>query len=270
MDSEQLIKEGKVDEALAAAKDGVRADPADAKPRIALFQLYCVLGDWSKARDQLKVIKDLTPESVQFAATFAPVLDCEEFRTAVFSGERVPLIFGEPMEWISYLVQALQHVGKGEYQAAEKLRDQAFDLAPASPGTLDGAPMQWIADSDPRMGPVLEVIMDGCYRWVPFCRIESITFEPPKDLRDLVWFPAHFTWTNGGEANGMIPVRYPGTEQSDDPQIRLSRKTEWDEKPGGYFLGRGQRLFTTDTDEKALLDIRECRLETSETETANG
>ena len=75
-------------------------------------------------------------------------------------------------------------------------------------------------------------------------------------MRDLVWMPAQFTWTNGGESSGLIPTRYPGSENSEDALIRLSRKTEWTSSSDGMNHGWGQRLLATDVDDHPLMDIR--------------
>jgi type VI secretion system protein ImpE len=79
-------------------------------------------------------------------------------------------------------------------------------------------------------------------------------------LRDLVWLPAEFTWVNGGEAVGLIPVRYPGSEASTDDALRLSRKTEWVPLGESGFAGRGQRMLATNAAEMPLLDVREIAL----------
>src|SRR5581483_11661532 len=92
---------------------------------------------------------------------FQPVIQCEALRRGVFEGKLTPLIFGEPLEWVGLLVKALEHIGRGEFSAAAKLRQQAFEAAPASAGTLDGKPFSWIADADSRLGPILELILDG-------------------------------------------------------------------------------------------------------------
>ncbi len=63
---------------------------------------------------------------------------------------------------------------------------------------------------------MLEAMVDGKYYWVPFHRLRTLDIEPPADLRDQVWMPAHFVWTNGGESFGFIPTRYPGSEQAAD------------------------------------------------------
>jgi len=91
---------------------------------------------------------------------------------------------------------------------------------------------------------------------VPFGRFSKIVLEAPADLRDLVWVPAQFHFANGGEAVGVIPTRYPGSEASGDPQIRLARRTEWIERTPGVFEGLGQRVLATDDGDHPLLDVR--------------
>ena len=256
MKAEELIRAGQLEEALADLQNAVRSKPDDVRLRIFLFQLQCVLGKWDKALVQLHVLADLNAETFLLARVFEPVIQCERLRAEIFSGRRTPIIFGEPLPWIGLLVQANEHVARGEYQAAQPLRDQAFEDAPASAGKVNDQPFTWIADSDSRLGPILEVILEGRYYWVPFCRIKHIATEKPVDLRDLVWLAARFTWTNGGEASGHIPTRYVHTETASNGELRLSRKTEWKEQAGGFYLGTGQRILATDQGEYPLLDCR--------------
>ena len=122
----------------------------------------------------------------------------------------------------------------------------------------------WLADADTRLGPVIELHMEGKYYWVPMSRIRRIALEPPANLIDLVFAPAQFVWTNGGEAAGFIPVRYAsgsakfplGSESDPDPRCLLSRLTQWSEATPAFAIGSGQRLLATDTGEYPLLDIR--------------
>ena len=74
--------------------------------------------------------------------------------------------------------------------------------------------------------------------------------------RDFVWTPANFTWSNGGEAVGLVPTRYPGSELSPDASIQLARKTDWVALGGEQHAGLGQRLLATDTADYGLLDLR--------------
>lgn len=255
MIAEQLLKDGRPDEALKDLQKAVRDDPANAKSRVFLFQLLSVLGDWKRADTQLRVLAEMDSDSMMLSRIFEPILLCEAVRADVFAGKRTPIIFGQPPEWIGFLVQAMEHFGKGEFKAGTGLRSQAFEAAPMSGGKVNGQAFEWIADADERLGPVLEVILEGRYYWVPFCRIRQVFIEPATDLRDLVWAPAQFVWENGGQASGHIPTRYAGTERSDDGQLKLARKTEWLDKEGTN-IGLGQRILATDSGEYPLLEIR--------------
>jgi type VI secretion system protein ImpE len=104
---------------------------------------------------------------------------------------------------------------------------------------------------------MLEAIINGRYYWVPFARLRRIVVEPPADLRDYVWMPAHLDLENGGETVALIPTRYPDSQSDEDPQVVLARTTRWIEVRPGVFHGRGQRILATDTGEHALMDVRE-------------
>ena len=256
MTAQEFITAGQPDKALIELQNEVRARPEDPKLRIFLFQLHSVLGNWGKALTQLEVIAGIDPDTDLLARIFQPVINCEALRRGVFEGKITPLIFGEPLEWVGLLVKAAEHVARGDLAAAAQLRNTAFEAAPATAGTLDGKPFAWIADADSRLGPLLELIREGKYYWVPFCRIRRIAMPVPADLRDLVWVPAQFVWTNGGEASGHIPTRYARTEASTDGSLRLARKTEWQELPEETFIGTGQRILATDEGEQPLLQCR--------------
>ncbi|UCF95295.1 MAG: hypothetical protein JSW39_14460, partial [Desulfobacterales bacterium] len=60
---------------------------------------------------------------------------------------------------------------------------------------------------------------------------------------------------------GLIPTRYPGSENAPDASIQLARTTEWKELRDGVYQGRGQRMLTTDRDDYPLLDVREIKID---------
>jgi type VI secretion system protein ImpE len=257
------LRDGDLDRALAELQQEIRRSPADARLRVFLFQMLSVQGQWDRALVQLNTAAELDPIALVMAQTYREALRCEVFRADVFAGKRSPLIFGEPPAWIGLLVEALRLTAEGRHEAAGSLREQAFEAAPAPAGRIDGRPFAWIADADQRLGPVVEAIVAGRYFWIPVQNIRCLRLEPPEDLRDVVWMPAQFTWSNGGDAVGLIPTRYPGSEKSSDPLVRLSRKTEWIDAAEGLQLGLGQRLLATDEDDFSLLDVRqiECGVE---------
>jgi type VI secretion system protein ImpE len=271
MSAIDALRNGDLSKALADLQSDVRASPDDPRHRVFLFQLLSVLGQWDRALAQLDVVLSLDPAAVAMVKTYEAVLQCEVYRQGVFAGERSPLILGEAESWVAEMVEAVRLSAKGDHEAARRLREHAYESAPPTAGSLSSADgpgdsagakeigFEWVADADSRLGPLLEVIVNGRYYWLPFHRVRQINIDPPEDLRDLVWLPARFLLANEGEAVGMIPTRYAGSEARDDSQIRLGRKTEWLEPLEGTFEGLGQRILTTDQGEYGLMNLRQLR-----------
>jgi type VI secretion system protein ImpE len=255
MDARELLRSGEPRAALEQLKQEVRKAPRDAALRTFLFQMFCVFGEWERAVTQLTVVAELDPLALPMSQAYRATIRCELLRKRIFTGARTPTIFADPEPWMSLLVEATRVLAAGKPTEAAGLRDDAFEQAPSIGGTVDGQAFEWIADADSRLGPMLEAVFDGKYYWVPFHRMRTLDIEPPADLRDQVWMPAHFVWTNGGESYGFVPTRYPGSELAEDADLALARRTEWREE-GDWFLGLGQRMLTTDAAEFALMDIR--------------
>ena len=267
MQAEAYIQSGNLDEALNELTAEIRKNPAKAELRIFLFQLLSVLGKWERAMTQLNVAAEMDADAALMAQVYRPALNCEALRTDVFQGRRTPLFFGEPLDWMVSLTQIPGLLAAGQSAAAIEMRDRAFDAAPAVSGQIDGVPFAWMADADERLGPTLEAVVNGKYYWIPLERISEIRIEKPANLRDAVWVSASFTWTNEGQAMGLIPTRYPGSEAAEDNSLRLSRKTEWQNAGNDFYLGIGQRMLATDQGEYPLLDIREVIFDTAVNQT---
>lgn len=263
MQAEQLIKEGKLDDALEALMEAARADPANADIRTFLYQLLCVMGRWDKALTQINVAGELEPKNLLMVELYRNAILCEAFRRDVFTGVRTPLMLGEPPAWMGLMVQARGVLESGDAASAARLRDEAFEAAPVISGTINDEPFEWIADTDHRLGPILEAVIQGKYYWVPFEHIAEVTIEPPAALRDTVWAQAEFTWSNKGKAVGLIPVRYPGTAEKGDDAARLARRTDFEELAGDYCVGVGQRMWATDGGEFPILETRRITLNTA-------
>jgi len=255
--AEDSFRAGNLAACLQELQGEIRQNSADPKRRIFLAQLLMLLGQWDRAVTQLNVIGEMDSAALPMARAYRAAIECELVRAQVFAGKRSPLVFGDPQPWMALLMSALTAEAQGEYGRAAAVRTQALEEAPATSGSLNGEPFEWIADADQRLGPVFEVLLNGAYYWVPVHRVSKITIEAPADARDLIWIPAQFTWTNEGEAMGFIPARYPGSEAAEDDLIRLARKTEWQEMAPDTFQGIGQRLISTDANEYGLLAVRE-------------
>ena len=258
--AEQALREGQVDAALKSLQDGVRAQAGDPRLRVFLFQLLCVLGQWPRALNQLDVCVELDPSTLPMASTYREAIKCEALREAVFAGRTTPMVFGRPQAWVALLVEALQADARGDAAAAARLRDDALQAAPATPGSADGVAFDWIADADSRLGPVLEAVINGRYAWVPFSALSGIAIEEPTDLRDLVWSAAQLEFVNGGASVALIPTRYPGSANDGDGAIRLARRTDWIALAEPHFRGLGQRVLTTSQADIDLLQLRRITL----------
>ncbi|MEP0155648.1 type VI secretion system accessory protein TagJ [Pseudophaeobacter sp.] len=259
MTPEEHLRAGDPDLALAALQEQVRADPSNAKLRIFLFQLLCILGDWKRAVAQLRLSAELDANATVMAQAYREAILCEVYREKVFKGEKDPLILGEPEAWLAQLIEAQKQLAQGNVEQATALREAAYEAAPTTAGTVNGTAFDWIADADMRLGPVLEVILNGRYFWIPFAQIQSLEIDEPSDLRDTVWMAGTLTLANEGALAVLIPTRYPGSETAESGG-KLARLTNWQDLGGGAYIGLGQRLLTIGEEDFALMDIRQLKI----------
>jgi len=241
----------------------IRQKPSDDKLRIHLFQLYVQEGKWQKALAQLQMAAQLNAAHKMMAQAYRLAIRAEMLREDVFRGNRSPNVLGQPLQWISYLIEALQEDAKGNAEPALELRLEALDEANAVSGRLDDQPFGWIADTDSRLGPILEVFVNGDYYWLPFEAISEVKIDAPADLRDLVWIPAHVKLVNEGHHPMLLPARYPLLETSPEDAHLQSRISTWTSMEGDLLRGQGVKVLSTDTCEASLLDVRSIHLQSA-------
>jgi type VI secretion system protein ImpE len=135
--AEQALKDGDAQRALQLLTEQVRAHPQDSKLRVFLFQLLCVTGQWERALNQLNVAFELDAGTLPMVQTYREAIACETLRLQVFAGQKVPMLFGEPENWIALLIEAMLRDGRGDADDARRLREQALEQAPPSAGRLD-------------------------------------------------------------------------------------------------------------------------------------
>lgn len=252
------LRAGDPARALALVMDEVRAQPTALAPRLALFRIACIEGQWDRARRALDAAASLDPEVAMFARLYVALIEAEAERVAVIAGRVPPVTIGEPPAFVAHLVQALAHDAAGEGEAAAAQRRAALDAARAVAGEIDGVPFAWLMDADPRFGPCLELVVHGRYRWLPLERLRELRSDGPKDLEDVVWLPVTLVLSGGEEVAAHLPCRYPGSERADDPLARLGRSTAFDVAGAG----KGGRLLASDAGDHPLIAVRHIRLGT--------
>jgi type VI secretion system protein ImpE len=229
MNPQELYQAGRLSDAIKALSGELRDNPTDARRRTFLFELLCLAGEYERADKQLEVLGQASPTSEVGVLLYRSVLYAERQRQDLFSRAELP--------------------------------EQRDDAESDRGGMLNGRQFSFFSDSDPRIGPRLELFAAGNYLLLPLIHVASIQIEPPKRLRDLLWTPAvvrttpSFKGTELGEV--LLPVLAPFSWRHSDESVRLGRMTVW-EKPEGseYQVPFGQKMWLVDDEEIPFLELR--------------
>lgn len=228
MSAHELLRAGRLDEAIATLGTELRSHPDDAQRRTFLFELLCFAGQHDRAERHLEVLAQRGREARLGALLYQGAVHADRVRQQMFLTGEVP----------------------------------STGAAPAAvSGTLNGAPFRTLTDADPRIGARLEVFAGGRYLWIPLEHVASIRMSAPKRLRDLLWPPAvvrtgpGFRGLELGEV--LLPALAPLSWQHPDETVRLGRVTEWNELEDHREVPSGQKLWLVDGEEFPLLELRE-------------
>jgi len=232
MTAEQLLREGKLDEAVQALSERLRENPADIRGRTFLFELLCFRGDYDRASSHLKFLGSQSKDAGVGALLYEGALHAERLREGMFRDGDLPA----------------------------PLADGASSLA----GSLNGRPFTSLADADPRIGARLEIFAGGDYLWIPLNQVASIEMKAPARLRDLLWASAvlrmgpAYQQRDLGEV--LLPVLCPLSFQHPDDQVRLGRVTEWCRDEKGREFPLGQKMLLVDGEEFPFLEVRKLEI----------
>ncbi|MEO8595148.1 MAG: type VI secretion system accessory protein TagJ [Candidatus Solibacter sp.] len=227
MTAKELYRAGKLNAAVQALVAELRDNPMDAQRRTFLFELLSFAGEYDRAEKHLDVLSQAGPDALTGSLLYRAALAGERSRHDLFAKNDYP---GLP------------------------------ENAPAIRGSLNGTPFEAVEDSDPRIGPRLEIIAAGQYMWLPLAHIATIQMEAPKRLRDLLWIPAQvrtgpaFKGKELGEV--LVPVLSPFSFRHADDAVRLGRATVWEEPEAGNPLPFGMKMLLVDGEDVPILEVR--------------
>ncbi|HTS28422.1 MAG TPA: type VI secretion system accessory protein TagJ [Bryobacteraceae bacterium] len=236
MTARELYQAGKLDEAVQALNGELRNHPDDSQRRTFLFELLCFAGNFDRAEKQLDILSQGSPEAMTGGLLYRAVLSADRSRREMFDKKEYPT------------------TGSDVHEPS---------------GTLNGTPFQSISDSDPRIGPRLEVFAAGQYIWIPFEHIASLEMQAPKRLRDLLWAPVivrtgpSFRGVELGEV--LVPVLSPFSFRHADDAVRLGRASVWEEKDGEQ-IPFGQKSLLVDGEDIPILELRHLEIASREEE----
>jgi type VI secretion system protein ImpE len=231
MKADEYLRAGNLKEAIQELNEQVRRNPLDIKLRTFLFELLCFAGEYDRCEKQLGILAQSDKDSQIGSLVYHSALHAERERQRFFAQK--------------------------EYQERPEAK-------PSTTGFLNGRSFRGISDEDPRIGPRLEVFAAGSYMWIPFEHIASVTIQPPKRLRDLIWMPAEVQTADsfrGIELGSVfVPAISPGSCHHPDDAVRLGRLTIWETVEDGTEVPFGQKMLIVDDDEVPILELRSLEL----------
>jgi type VI secretion system protein ImpE len=230
--AQHLSQTGHQTDGIASFRAELRASPTDVAKRTFLFELLCFAGAYDRAERQLDVLSDGGREAEMGVLLYRSALYAERRRSAMFDTGETP------------------STGQASSQVA---------------GSINGRPFSSLSDADPRIGARLELFVAGQYMWLPLEHIVSLTAEPPRRLRDLLWAPVrvtpapHLSGLQLGEVH--LPVLTPLAWRSRDDLVRHGRVSDWNQLPSGEDVPVGQKMLLVDEEPMPILEIRDLRIE---------
>lgn len=248
-----MLKTSSWSEIVEQGVQQVKTTPQNAEARKALFKIYCVEGLWAKALIQLQTLVLMDESFRKQGELYKNLVLSEMQRCQVLTGERsAATLGGPPPPWICRLTEANRLQALGKTAESDRARSEAFAQARCSHGSSDAGEFAWIADSDGRLGPVMEFIFAGGYRWVPFSDLKNLTVSPPVDILHLLWVPAILK-QGEEECHGYIPARYP-IHSEDKQNIKLGFQSQWRQLSDILTVASGRKVLITDQSELSILE----------------
>jgi type VI secretion system protein ImpE len=257
MNAVELFRAGRLQPALEALNEEVRAKPTDLECRTLLFELLCFAGNLDRAEKQLDFIVQQDAQADWAVQVYKNILAAERARRRLFAEGLPPEFLLDPPEYVRWHVAAIDRLRAGHAAEAQALIDRAAEACPNLTGTADGQAFDELRDCDDLVAPVLELIILRDYVWLPLAQIRELEIAAPERPRDLIWIPVRVVLQDESQRRGYMPTLYCGSHEHEDDQIRLGRKTDWKALPEGPVQGLGQRIWLAGETDRPILEVRQ-------------
>lgn len=252
LNADELFVSGDIQGARAELIKQVRSEPGSVPVRMFLFQLFSLTGEWKRAKAQLETLAKLDPEMHMLSVAYSQCIEAELQRESVFEGSS-DMPFLSKADWGPELAENLKAVFDNADSASQNLLEFQNNLPNCKGAANNDIEFDWLSNADPRFGPATEAIISGRYGLIPFSDLEVLEIHKPIDLRDTIWAQAEFGLRNGAKISGFIPVRYPGSQTSEDSAVVLGKTTVWTEDNGlETALGHVMLAMSDGTDHSLL------------------
>ena len=236
-----LLKGGRLGQAIATATARVKAAPTSVSDRILLAELLILQGAYERADNQLKLAGDGAPAEAVALAQMRWLLRGAELRRAWHQEGAVPSFLDEPTPVQRDAMRLALAVRAGDAAEAASLREALESRALPEAGFDGGAPVPFRDGCDLSQHGFEVLTADGRYLWLAPEQVLEMRFEPVRRPRDLAWRRVDTRLADGRDAVFFAPAQYFDPEGDD--AARLGDQTDWVEATGGVTRGRGQRLW---------------------------
>jgi len=254
--AKELLDAGELNAAIEELTVEVKANPTDTWRRTFLFELLCFGGEFDRAERQLDVVGVQSAQAEVGVQVYRNLLKAERARNRLLSDGLQPHFLLEPPAYVDLHVAAINRMREGNIAEARKLLDQAEEERPALNGKLNGNQFSDFRDYNDVVGPVLEMIVQDKYTWLPFEQATYIEIPPPKQLRDLMWASARVETTDGTIGEVFLPMLYADSSRHPSDQVKLGRMTDWKDLGEMLYVSAGLRLFMVGDEERTIFEVR--------------
>ncbi len=263
----ELLRQGRLREALEAAQAVLRRKPTDLGARILLAELLALAGNLERADVILDAAATIDPSTALVVAEFRQLIRADMARRQLFRDGRVPEFLGEPTETQRLALAAFVALRAGDAAEAARQAAAAEQARPRASGHSGDTAFDDLRDADDLLAGTFEVLTTtGKYFWIPTERVASIAFHAPKRPRDLLWRRAAMSVIAGPDGEVYLPAIYAGEEAGTDA-LKLGRETEWREtatpESGTLVRGVGQRVFLVGEEAVPIMELGQISFEAS-------
>jgi type VI secretion system protein ImpE len=274
MTPQELLRAGRLTDAIAAQTGVVKSRPTDADARFMLFALLCFAGELERAEVHLEAVSVADESTRVGSSLYHALLAAEYERRKVYREGARPVMPPDPPRTVELRLEALAALRSGHADAARTALDAAAEEAVALSGKLNGEGFDGLRDYDDVLGQILEIYAGGRCLWMPMERIRKLELAEPRQQLDLLWARAELEDVDGEQVTVHLPVLYEGSFEHAKEAVRLGQATEWIDCHAAALRGAGQKvLFTVrgeDERETGLLDVRTLEIQAGAADEAAG
>ncbi len=256
-----LLRAGKLSDAIVAAQNAVRKAPTDLGARVLLAEILVFAGNLERADVLLDAASTIDPSTAMVVAEFRQLIRADMARRQLFRDGRVPELLSDPTEVQRLQLSALVALRANDLAGAAKAAAAAEEARPRTSGFHNDTPFDDLRDADDLLAGNFEVLTTtGKYFWIPTERVLSAEFHPPKRPRDLIWRRVSMSVAEGPDGDVYIPVIYAGGADPASDALRLGRETGWTDPDAGPVRGIGQRILLCGEADIAVMDLGTLRI----------